>query len=508
MQPGGTSGRVVGGRWELGPELGAGGMGRVYAARGPDGRPCAVKLLHAELCSDPEMVQRFFREAAATERIQHPSVAQIVDRGVDANREVYLVMELLEGESLSALAKHALPKEQILYIAQQVLEVLVIAHGQGIVHRDIKPSNLFLTRDGRLVVLDFGIARMRDELSSELRTRTGVAMGSLPYMPPEQAAGRQSEIDGRSDLFALGATLFELIAQRRIRAGRRDLQLVIAAVEEAPPPLASVVPGVDPGLAAVVDRALAYPRNDRYPNARDMLEDIVALRAGRTPIHARQRVAQIAAAGASAPTLVSGSLPTVASGPVLPAPPPSLPSPSLPSPSLPSPSLPSPRPSRLPYALIGGGAGVAMLLLVCGLGVRACYAANEAVYTLAPSEPGEPVSAKELIDDHRRGVHPRAGKHVRVTGQVVELDRQFIAGLVYVGVPGVKSPTIECLLVSSDLDGVSVGGPIVVDGRSRSDRAQAPQLPSRAPALTSPAREPCCPRYAVLCREREPAGRD
>jgi len=288
-------GRVLNEKWTLEGLLGLGGMAAVYRARHRNGARAAVKILHADLSRSADIRRRFVHEAKAANRVEHPGAVSIIDDdvvrdGPDAGA-AYLVMELLEGESLSSRAESLgrVPEAELLAIAKQVLDVLEAAHGKGIIHRDLKPDNLFLVRDRtietatqfpwqRVKVLDFGIARARDEDSQH--TKTGAMLGTPAYMSPEQALGRQSEIDGRTDLYALGATMFRLLTGRKVHESSSSNEALIKVATEPARPLRSVAPNVSPGVAAIVDRALAFKRDDRYPNAAAMRDDVRAAMAG------------------------------------------------------------------------------------------------------------------------------------------------------------------------------------------------------------------------------------
>ncbi len=160
---------------------------------------------------------------------------------------------------------------------------MATAHDAKVIHRDLKPDNLFVTTEGRLKVLDFGIARIIDGVPREYRTRTGMTMGTMPYMPIEQALGRHTEIDGRTDLYALGALVFRLLSGRPVFQARGEAALLLAMTTQQPPSLSSVAQDVPQGVCAIVDRALRPAREDRYPNARSMQGDVRAVREGRPP---------------------------------------------------------------------------------------------------------------------------------------------------------------------------------------------------------------------------------
>lgn len=284
-------GQVVGGRWTLERLLGVGGMAAVYAARSHDGRVAAVKLLHPEMSVRRDVRERFVREGYVPNKIAHPGAVQILEHGSTEN-ESYLAMELLVGESLGErVRRHGTPPlPELLAYVDHILDVLIAAHDQNIIHRDLKPENLFITSDGRLKVLDFGLARLVDDVPGSFKTRTGLALGTLPYMAPEQALGRRSEIDGRVDLFALGATLFRILSGRRVHEANSEAELLMAMASKPAPPLRSVAPQVPPGVAAIIDLSLAFAREARYPDARTMQLDVRAVRAGSEPTFALSRL--------------------------------------------------------------------------------------------------------------------------------------------------------------------------------------------------------------------------
>ncbi len=284
-------GKTLGERWRLESVLGVGGMAAVYAARDAGGREVAVKVLHPEIGMRPEIRDRFMREGYVANMIQHPGAVSVLEHGAVDEWSVFLVMERLVGESLADRVTRlgTLPVPELLDVLDQVLDVLAVAHGAGIVHRDLKPDNLFVLTDGRIKVLDFGLARVMDGTPDDVRTRTGMAMGTLPYMAPEQALGKREEIDGRVDLFALGATAFRILARRRIHESDSEAGLLVAMATSPAPPLASVAPHVAEPLAAIVDLALAFNRDARYPDARSMQGDVRAVRAGQPPEFANGR---------------------------------------------------------------------------------------------------------------------------------------------------------------------------------------------------------------------------
>jgi len=272
-------GRTLNGKWHVDELLAVGGMGAVYTATHRNGRQAAIKVLLPRYAADAEVRRRFLREGYVANKIGHPGAVAILDDDLSEDGEPYLVMELLEGESLSAWISRAggrLGVAEVLATAGQVLEVLEFAHENGIVHRDIKPGNIFVTRGGYAKLLDFGLARIRDGTISLIPTAQGVVMGTAGYMAPEQARGTPDAIDARSDLFAVGAVMFRALAGRRIHEKPTPLDMTIAAIKEPVAPLASVLPDVAPVLAAAVDRALAFRKEDRWKSARAMFEGLRA----------------------------------------------------------------------------------------------------------------------------------------------------------------------------------------------------------------------------------------
>ena len=173
-------GQVVDGKWTLRRLLGSGGMAAVYAATDANGMEAAVKILHPEMNLNTEVRERFLREPYAANRVGHPGAVRVLGHGMSEGRVAYLVMELLKGEPLSALAaRQQLSLQRLLECTEQILDVLAAAHAQGIIHRDLKPDNLFVTEEGHVKVLDFGVARMQVDAPGEFRTRTGTALGTL-----------------------------------------------------------------------------------------------------------------------------------------------------------------------------------------------------------------------------------------------------------------------------------------------------------------------------------------
>jgi serine/threonine-protein kinase len=252
-------GSVVRGKYRLDRLLGVGGMAAVFAACHRNGHRVALKILHPGLARHEDVRRRFLREGYVANQIDHPGVVRVIDDDEDdVENTVFLAMDLLEGETIEQRRERfggRLPLVETLDYCERVLDVLAAAHEKGIVHRDIKPDNLFLAAGGVLKVLDFGIARLLDGTSA---TVSGEVLGTPEFMSPEQANGRVREIDARTDLWCVGAVFFTLLTGAEVHeATTRTEQLVYAATRPARP-VESLAPWLEPGLAALVNRALAF----------------------------------------------------------------------------------------------------------------------------------------------------------------------------------------------------------------------------------------------------------
>ncbi|MFI8101442.1 protein kinase [Streptomyces sp. NPDC086023] len=268
------SGAMVGdGRYRLTHRLGRGGMAEVFAAEDVRlGRTVAVKLLRADLAEDPVSKARFTREAQSVAGLNHHAVVAVYDSGedrVNGNVVPYIVMELVEGRTIRDLliSAEAPGPDQALIIVSGVLEALAYSHQHGIVHRDIKPANVIITSTGAVKVMDFGIARALHGASTTM-TQTGMVMGTPQYLSPEQALGKA--VDHRSDLYATGCLLYELLALRPPFTGETPLSVVYQHVQDAPVPPSQQHPGVPPELDGLAMRALAKDPDDRFQSAEEM----------------------------------------------------------------------------------------------------------------------------------------------------------------------------------------------------------------------------------------------
>jgi serine/threonine-protein kinase len=300
-------GSVLCGKWALERLLGVGGMAAVYAARHRIGTEVAIKMLHPELARSSELRSRFEREAQVSGKLKHPGAVEVRDVDVTEDGVPFMVMELLDGVSLSTrLRDGPLELGEALRYIDELCEVLGAAHAEGIIHRDIKPDNVFVTTEGHIKVLDFGIARLRE---GRPMTLVGARLGTLPYMPPEQVAGRP--IDARADIFALGALMFRLLSGRRIHEAKTESDLLVKMATTPPPPLESVAPHMPDDVCAVANRALAFEVGKRYPSSAVMQGDVRALRSGDPPPFAMQALSDH---GPPNPMVEPSSMPSLAVG--------------------------------------------------------------------------------------------------------------------------------------------------------------------------------------------------
>ncbi|MFA3877315.1 protein kinase [Streptomyces sp. MMCC 100] len=269
----GNGGLVGDGRYRLTRRLGRGGMAEVFAAEDVRlGRTVAVKLLRADLAEDPVSKARFTREAQSVAGLNHHAIVAVYDSGEDVvggQSVPYIVMEIVEGRTIRDLLLNAEAPgpEQALIIVSGVLEALAYSHQHGIVHRDIKPANVIITNAGAVKVMDFGIARALHGAQSTM-TQTGMVMGTPQYLSPEQALGKA--VDHRSDLYATGCLLYELLALRPPFTGETPLSVVYQHVQDIPTPPSEVSDATPPELDGLVMRSLAKEPDDRFQTAEEM----------------------------------------------------------------------------------------------------------------------------------------------------------------------------------------------------------------------------------------------
>jgi serine/threonine protein kinase len=260
-------------KWRLDALIGVGGAAAVYAATHRNGSRVAVKILHPEMSTNAFARERFLWEGYVANAVGHEGVVKVIDDDAAEDGSLFLVTELLDGETLEERRVRLggrIPQDEVFLVADQLLDVLAAAHAKGVVHRDLKPENVFLTAAGQVKVLDFGIARLRELSTNASFTQTGALVGTPAYMSPEQARGLSDEVDERSDLWACGATMFFLLSGRSVHEKRTASEQLVDAITKPAPPLASVAPDVGAALARVIDRALEFSKEKRWPNARRM----------------------------------------------------------------------------------------------------------------------------------------------------------------------------------------------------------------------------------------------
>src|SRR5271170_6236095 len=298
------------GQCEIRSPLGAGGMGEVYRAHDTRlNREVAIKVLPESVSSDPERLRRFEQEARAAAALNHPNILAVYQMGTHEGVS-YMVTELLEGETLrERLRRGAIPLRNAIDYGVQIVRGLAAAHEKGIVHRDLKPENVFVTKDGRIKILDFGLAKLTQSagadpngvtLTSE-NTAAGVVMGTASYMAPEQVRGEPA--DPRTDIFAFGAVLYEMISG--VRAFRRNTaaETMTAVLKEDPAELSGPVRMVSPTLERIVRRCLEKSPEQRFQSARDLSFALSALSGTETSLTARAAAVAAAAAPRRFPVL-------------------------------------------------------------------------------------------------------------------------------------------------------------------------------------------------------------
>jgi len=276
------------GPYEVSSLLGAGGMGEVYRARDTKlGRDVALKVLPAEVSSDPERRRRFEAEARSASALNHPNIVTVYDIG-SSDSTIYVAMEMVEGKTLRELIlSEPLPVRKLLEIGVQIAEGLAKAHAAGIVHRDLKPENLMVSRDGYVKILDFGLAKLVEPLSgtedlsalptmAAPATQPGTILGTVGYMSPEQASG--GSMDFRSDQFAFGSILYEMAAGRRAFQRKTGAETLAAIIREEPEPVGQLNPNAPAPVRWIVERCLAKDPEERYASTKDLARDLRSVR--------------------------------------------------------------------------------------------------------------------------------------------------------------------------------------------------------------------------------------
>ena len=278
LQPGTTLGP-----YEILSPIGAGGMGEVYKARDTRlDRTVAIKVLPEHVASDPDLKQRFEREAKTISSLNHPHICTLHDIGTQDGID-FLVMEYLEGDTLAQrLEKGALPLDQALKVAVEIADALDKAHRQGITHRDLKPGNIMLTKAGAKL-LDFGLAKLRDPKAAVISpferetrraslTSEGTILGTLQYMAPEQLEGKDA--DARTDIFAFGSVVYEMITGKEAFTGESQASLIAAILDSQPTPMSTLQPMSPPALDRVVRKCLGKDPEDRWQDVRDATDEL------------------------------------------------------------------------------------------------------------------------------------------------------------------------------------------------------------------------------------------
>ncbi|MGD1148137.1 MAG: protein kinase [Thermoanaerobaculaceae bacterium] len=280
MQPGSRLGP-----YEIVAAIGAGGMGEVYRAKDTRlGRDVAIKVLPPEFASDPERLRRFEQEARAVAALSHPNILALFDVGTHEGSP-YLVTELLEGETLrERLQAGPLTPRKAIEVGAEIAQGLAAAHEKGIVHRDLKPGNVFITKDGQVKILDFGLAKLAPPRSPEERakattvleaTDAGTVLGTVAYMSPEQVRGQT--VDHRTDIFSFGCVLYEMLSGKRAFQKDSAPETMAAILKEEPPDLAEIGTAIPPGLARIVRHCLEKEPSSRFQSARDVSFDLESL---------------------------------------------------------------------------------------------------------------------------------------------------------------------------------------------------------------------------------------
>lgn len=264
------------GGWRLLGEIGRGAVGTIYKGE-KDGRTVAVKILAERWAGDLSVTDRFVQEGLLMSQLDHPGIVKVLDVGRDRGR-FFLVLEFVEGPTLArAMQRRAFGTRDLALLVAAVARAVHYAHRRGIVHSDIVPGNILLKSDGSPKLTDFGIARLLGQAAER-----GVTAGTPVYMSPEQAAPKAGGIDGRSDVYSLGAVLYEATTGRPPFSGRSTLEILEKVVRQAPVPPRGLEPSLDPGLEAIILRALEKDPGARYPTA-EALADALEAWAGTAP---------------------------------------------------------------------------------------------------------------------------------------------------------------------------------------------------------------------------------
>lgn len=266
-------GTTVDRKWRLDALVASSSVAATYKATHRNGVETALKILHRSQSTYAPVVERFLQEAHLANRIDHPGVERVLDDGKTEDGSVFLVMELLAGDTLEdrrSAAGGKLALDDALPAFDGFLDALIAIHTAGVFHRNLKPANVFLTTDGRVVLTDFGRARLAERDAKAALSVEGLVLGTPAYMSPEQAQGKRSQIDASSDIWSAGAILFTALTGRRVHEGNSNHERLLHAQTKPAPKIASLLPELAPAVADVIDRALAFEKKDRWPSASEM----------------------------------------------------------------------------------------------------------------------------------------------------------------------------------------------------------------------------------------------
>jgi serine/threonine-protein kinase len=260
-------GTIIGGKWRVDALLGSGSMAAVYAVTHRNGARAALKILHPTLCTDPAVCERFLGEGYLANSVKHSGIVRVLDDGVTDDGCVFLTMDLLEGDTLEGHRQkrgNRIPIVEALDLGDKLMDVLSAVHAAGIIHRDLKPQNVFVCDDGVLKLLDFGVARVFDRTSQSKLSMFGLVLGTPSFMSPEQALGSRDKVDHRSDIWSFGATLFTALTGETVHLGANVQAKLLAAATVKARSIAMVMPELPPAVAAAIDMALRFKKEDRW----------------------------------------------------------------------------------------------------------------------------------------------------------------------------------------------------------------------------------------------------
>jgi len=260
-------GTIIGGKWRVDGLLGSGSMAAVYAVTHRNGARAALKILHPTLCTDPAVCERFLGEGYLANSVKHSGIVRVLDDGVTDDGCVFLTMDLLEGDTLEAHRQkrgNKIPIVEALDLGDKLMDVLSAVHVAGIIHRDLKPQNVFVCNDGVLKLLDFGVARVFDRTAQSKLSMFGLVLGTPSFMSPEQALGSRDKVDHRSDIWSFGATLFTALTGETVHLGANVQAKLLAAATVKARSIKMVMPALPDGIAAAIDVALRFKKEDRW----------------------------------------------------------------------------------------------------------------------------------------------------------------------------------------------------------------------------------------------------